>query len=198
MIPENTISKKKQMKHNRKFNCLQRNTHYEQAYLFYYQLQQQTSGSFEGLVDAKKLELVTNFSKSINEALQYARESVFPAKRYRLPQYRDDRVYGILREELIFVNFLEEMVSSIQYMLSRLETDNRLKEFRNELEHYRREHEMRGNNNQAGFVTMVLKSLDELQTSDRDHVDHILKSINQRFEVGNRLFSLIREMQNFE
>lgn len=187
-------AKKQQLQNNRHYNCAKRNQHYENSYLLFHQLQSSANRG-DDFASSGSQHLISEFSKEISNTLEFARESVFPFKRHRLLQYRDDRQYGILREELIFVSFLEEMVSSIKYMENRLETDERLHDFQEELEAYKQEHEKHGNINQAGFVTSVLNSISELKHADRDHIREIFGSINQRFQVGNKLFSLIREMQ---
>lgn len=182
---------------NRKFNCLQRNKHYEKSYMLFLQLQNNLKKASPDDQDKKipAIHSIEDFCAELKSALNFSKLATRPYNRERLKAYNVDREYGVLREEFIFVVFLEEMYSSINYILNRIKTDVELHLFAIELESYQKMHQDTGNSSQAGFVTNVLKSLGDLKDSDKNHIEKIFDSINQRYQVGNKVFSLIREMQ---
>lgn len=176
---------------NRVFHCRMRNRHYEKAYYMFHKI--------EGLVrsnpkirEIDQLPTLREFSDALLACLENAEAAVFYGKRGTIAPFRLDRQYGILREEVILVHFLRELNSSVRYILNRIETDESLQSLEEELEGYK---EQKGKEN-GGFVNRVLESLSALKETSAEEFSQIYRIIHQRYEIGNKLFSLIQELQS--
>jgi len=172
-----------------------RNRHYEMSFHTFHTLQNMihNEGKFS-LED--HFPYLEQFSNELETTLHYAREATSPANRKRIPQYRFDKEYGILQEEIILVHFLEEMNSSLRYLLNRIDTDQNLRDFEEQLQEYKAQRE-KGGSSADGFVTNVLASLSNLRENDQTKFNEVFPVLERRYQVGNQLFSLIRELQTF-
>jgi hypothetical protein len=185
----------KNMETNRRYNCQQRNHHYEKSFQIFHHLQSELRDLHQQPTMAQ-MDLLRHFNDELEVTLNYAREAIGPFYRKRLNEFRTDRKYGVLKEELLLVYFLEEMLSSTRYLLRRIQTDAKLEEFAQGLQQYKKQHEELGNDNE-GFVSHVLSTLSSMKEGNSSKFDQIIPLIHQRYQESNQLFSLLRELQNF-
>ncbi len=180
-----------QVSRNREFHCKMRNRQYERAYYHFRKLEGLAKKP-EEFRESDQLPLLREFAASVETCLEHANASVFFGKRNKLPSYSKDRNYGILQEEYILVHFLQEVLSSVLYVIRRIETDQSLQEFATNLE------TIKGDNIQPnGFVDRVLESLSALKETSADEFAQIYGILSMRFQIGNKLFSLIQDLQRF-
>lgn len=180
-----------QVSRNREFHCKMRNRQYERSYYLFRKIEglaKQTDEFHEN----DQLPLLREFATSVETCLEHANASVFFGKREKLQSYAKDRRYGILQEEYILVHFLQEVLSSVLYVIRRIETDQSLQGFAEHLE------TIKGDNAQPnGFVDRVLESLTALKDTTADEFDQIYGVLSKRYQIGNKLFSLIQDLQRF-
>ena len=143
------------------------------------------------LVDPKKRrQLMIDFYYELDTCTEYGEAAVIGAIRQKIKKYKFDKDMGILEEEIILVTFLKEMQSSVRYLLTRLETDIQLDEFESQLE------KSKGKTKpQRGFVDNLLDSLTNLKDSGKGEFEKIYQLIKHRYSIGNKLFSIICDLQ---
>lgn len=180
-----------QVSRNREFHCKMRNRQYERAYYLFRKLEGLTKHG-EEFREHDQLPILKEFASCVETCLEHANASIFYGKRNKLQSYSKDRRYGILQEEYILVHFLQEVLSSVLYVIRRIETDQSLQGFAEHLE------QIKGDTVQAnGFVDRVLESLTALKDTTADEFSQIYGDIAQRYQIGNKLFSLIQDLQRF-
>ncbi|HSQ42010.1 MAG TPA: hypothetical protein VLM37_07010 [Fibrobacteraceae bacterium] len=182
-----------QISRNREFHCKMRNRQYERAHYLFRKL--------EGLVndpdnfhENDQLPLLRELASCVETCLEHANAAVFFGKRSKLQPYGKDRRYGILQEEYILVHFLEEVLSSVLYTIRRIETDVSLQVFADGLEEFKGD---TPHPPQNGFVDRVLESLAALKNTSAEEFRQIYGVLSQRYQIGNKLFSLIQDLQRF-
>ena len=180
-----------QVSRNREFHCKTRNRQYERAYYLFRKLESLARNPDE-FRENDQMPLLKEFAEAVESCLEHANASVFFGKRAKLQPYSKDRRYGILQEEYILVHFLQEVLSSILYVIRRIETDQSLQSFAEHLEGFK------GSQTQPnGFVDRVLESLSALKETTADEFAQIYDVLSKRFQIGNKLFSLIQDLQRF-
>jgi len=180
-----------QISRNREFHCKSRNRQYERAYYLFRKLEGVAKNPAE-FHETDQLPLLKEFAASLETCLEHANASVFFGKRDKLQPYSIDRRYGILQEEYILVHFLQEVLSSVLYVIRRIETDQSLQSFAEHLQGFKGE-----NAHPNGFVDRVLESLTALKDTSADEFAQIYGVLSTRYQIGNKLFSLIQDLQRF-
>lgn len=179
-----------QVSRNREFHCKMRNRHYERSYYLFRKLES-LSHNPDDFRKADQLPALREFAQSVEACLEHANSAVFYGKRGKIAPYSQDRRYGILQEEYILVHFLQEVLSSILYVIRRLETDQSLQDFASHLEAFKNDPSPRG------FVDRVVESLSALKDTTADEFGQIYEVLARRYQIGNKLFSLIQDLQRF-
>jgi len=179
-----------QVSRNREFHCKMRNRLYERAYYLFRKIEGLAKS--DNFREEDQLPLLKEFATSVETCLEHANSSIFFGKRKKLQSYSKDRRFGILQEEYILVHFLQEVLSSILYVIRRIETDQSLQQFASHLETFKEE--QIPNN---GFVDRVLESLSALKDTSGDEFAQIYGVLATRYQIGNKLFSLIQDLQRF-
>ena len=130
------------------------------------------------------------FKSSQNTAL--SRFSTSLSKNNKISLFSKDRRYGILQEEFFLVYFLQELLATTRYIISRIETDTLLREM-----------EQKARNGQAetvhvsGFWRNLQKNLEILSSTTIREFQDLCKHIQERFQTGNSVFGTLQELQNF-
>jgi hypothetical protein len=175
---------------NREYSCTMRNQHYEKAFYIYHKLESLVKSKPEiSLKD--QVSLLLEFNAELKSCLDFAKLAVFHHKRNRIAHFKTDKTYGILQEEIILVHLLEEIQSCITFLLNRVETDESMSEFANVLESHKSNHET------DGFVNSVLTYFKETKKTGYEDFSQIYSLIRERYNIGNKLFALISELQVF-
>lgn len=177
-----------QISRNRIFNCKMRNRHYERAYYLFRKIEGVIKTNPE-IQESEQLPQLREFAEALETCLEYADASIFYGKRHKIPSYKVDRRHGLLQEEIILVIFLKEILSSVRYVINRIETDHSLQSFSDELETLKASHRA------DGFVERVLTSLTELKQTGVTEFAQIYSVIGRRYEIGNKLYGLLQEFQ---
>jgi len=180
-----------QVSRNREFHCKMRNRQYERSYYLFRKLEG-LSKNPEEFKENDQLPMLREFASSVETCLEHANACVFFGKRAKLQPYSKDRRYGILQEEYILVHFLQEVLSSVLYVVRRIETDQSLQAFATHLETFKED-----SPHPNGFVDRVLESLTALKETTADEFAQIYGVLSMRYQIGNKLFSLIQDLQRF-
>jgi len=180
-----------QVSRNREFHCRMRNRQYERSYYLFRKLEGIAKHPDE-FREHDQLPGLREFASNVETCLEHANAAVFFGKRGKLTAYSQDRRYGILQEEYILVHFLQEVLSSVLYLIRRIETDQSLQSFATHLETFKG-----GHTQPNGFVDRVLDSLSALKDTTADEFGQIYAVLSRRYMIGNKLFSLIQDLQRF-
>ena len=122
---------------------------------------------------------------------EYAADAVRGLERGRVGRFRDDRRRGVLEEEIVLQYFCEEMETQARFLRMRVETDLRIRVYR---ERIRRIRKARSRDPDArAHLPGILDSLGGLAEAELGDFRRILDMMERRFEVGDRLMQVLRD-----
>ncbi|MCL2283946.1 MAG: hypothetical protein FWC26_11585 [Fibromonadales bacterium] len=173
-----------QVMRNRTYNRQMRNLYYERSNYQFRKIKKTVNS--EATSDGHNLlpELY-EFEKLLNVCLYYARSAVASNKKEKIEPYSQDHRWGILQEEVVLVYFLEEQISSVKYIISHIETNRRIQTFANE-------------SKSDVIVHHLLSNIDELNQDTEADLCYFYDNIEKRYGIGNNLFGILQELQNFQ
>ena len=182
---------------NRAFNCRMRNRYYEEVYYAFRSLEQRLKNYENEEADNHERfytieQEIRRYEQILEKCLEYAQASVFFVNTNKISLFSKDRRYGILQEEFFLVYFLQELLATTRYIISRIETDTLLREM-----------EQKARNGQAetvhvsGFWRNLQKNLEILSSTTIREFQDLCKHIQERFQTGNSVFGTLQELQNF-
>jgi hypothetical protein len=125
------------------------------------------------------------FLELLNVCLSYAQHSIYSGKSEDVLPYSQDHHWGILQEEIVLVYFLEEQISSVKYIISHIETNRRIQDFAKK-------------SKTDVVVNHILANIDELNQDTKKNLRYFYDNIEKRYGIGNRLFGILQELQNFQ
>jgi hypothetical protein len=126
------------------------------------------------------------------EALgEYAADAVRGLKRRRVGRFRDDRARGVLEEEIVLRHFCAEMEAQARFLRTRVETDLRIRAYRERIRRIRKTYERDPDGRQ--HLPGILDSLGGLAEAELGDLHHVLDMMERRFEVGDQLMTVLRE-----
>ena len=182
---------------NRAFNCRMRNRYYEEVYYAFRALlpsdasDNKSSGGSNAVWYQNLSQEVRRYEHLITTCLEYAQAAIFYGKADYATLYSKDKRWGILQEEIFLVHFLQELLSTIRYIIARLDTDKMLQDWSNTIQ------DMKSKPVRYGFVNTIQEKLDAMSSATIDEFKDLLKHVLDRFQIGNTLFGTIPELQNF-
>ena len=182
---------------NRAFNCRMRNRYYEEVYYAFRALlpsdtsDNKSSGGSNSIWYQNLSQEVRRYEHLITTCLEYAQAAIFYGKADYATLYSKDKRWGILQEEIVLVHFLQELLSTIRYIIARLDTDKMLQDWSNTIQ------DMKSKPVRYGFVNTIQEKLDAMSSATIDEFKDLLKHVLDRFQIGNTLFGTIQELQNF-
>ena len=182
---------------NRAFNCRMRNRYYEEVYYAFRALlpsdtyDNKSSGGSNSIWYQNLSQEVRRYEHLITTCLEYAQAAIFYGKADYATLYSKDKRWGILQEEIFLVHFLQELLSTIRYIIARLDTDKMLQDWSNTIQ------DMKSKPVRYGFVNTIQEKLDAMSSATIDEFKDLLKHVLDRFQIGNTLFGTIQELQNF-
>ncbi len=171
---------------NRAFFARARDEAYRQTYLRFQELQKALKNPLNQEKEA--LRSLDAFILSLEEVFDPASEAIRGLKRRHIRMYREDPEYGILEEEVVLCHFLEEMLSNTRFLRARLNTDFKLRLYRQRLSRIQA-HAPVGD----GFISRILETVDRFQGTEWVDIGKVLEMMDQRWQVGNSLFGVIRQ-----
>jgi hypothetical protein len=121
---------------------------------------------------------------------QYATDAIRGLKRKKLGMYRTDKAFGVLEEEIVLCHFLEEMISSSRFLRKRLETDMKIRIYRERIKRFQSQ-----TPGGSGFLANILESLDSLTQSEFIEIDKLIQIMDERYRIGNKLFDIILKVR---
>jgi len=127
---------------------------------------------------------------------EYAADAVRGLQRNRVGRFRDDRERGILEEEIVLRHFCDEMETQARFLRMRVETDLRIRTYRERIRRIRKTYERDPDARQ--HLPGILDSLGGLAEAERGDIRRILDMMERRFEVGDRLMAVLKEKMRAE
>src|SRR6185436_19474253 len=97
-----------------------------------------------------------------------------------------DKSYGVLEEEIVLCYFLEEMISSSQFLKKRLETDLNMRVYRERIKRFQSQKP-----GGSGFLANILDSLDAMTQTEFVEIEKLIRIMDERYRIGNKLFDII-------
>lgn len=183
---------------NRAFNCRMRNRYYEEVYYAFRAMFPNEIANSKGSNSVADTTWFQNLSKSINHyehlittCLEYGQAAIFYGKAPTASLYSKDKRWGILQEEIFLVHFLQELLSTTRYVVSRIGTDQMLGHWVQEMQ------ELKANPVNTGYVSTIQDKLNEMNATTIDEFKDLLRHVLERFRIGNTLFGTVQELQNF-
>ncbi|MDB5049195.1 MAG: hypothetical protein JWO30_2266 [Fibrobacteres bacterium] len=169
---------------NRPFFGKMRNQNYQRAHAFFRKLQELSRQSpFQAKEMVRQLE---GYIKQLELTLQHAADAIRGLKRHKLGMYRVDKVFGVLEEEIVLTYFLEEMISSSQFLKKRLETDQKIRIYRERLKRFQLQ-----SPGGSGFLANILDSLDAMTQTEIIEIEKLINIMDERYRIGDKLFDII-------
>jgi hypothetical protein len=131
------------------------------------------------------------------EALgEYAADAVRGLKRRRVGRFRDDRARGVLEEEIVLRHFCAEMEAQARFLRTRVETDLRIRAYRERIRRIRKTYDRDPDG--RPHLPGILDSFGGLAEAELGDLHHVIEMMERRFEVGDRLMSVLREKMRLE
>ncbi len=169
---------------NRPFYGKMRNQNYQRSHQGFRTLQEQARRvPFQ---PKEMIKLLEEYIHQLDLTLQHAADAIRGLKRRRLGMYRVDKVFGVLEEEIVLCYFLEEMISSSKFLKKRLETDLKIRIYRERIRRFQGQTPGGG-----GFLTNILESLDAMTQSEFIEIEKLVQIMEDRYRIGDKLFDII-------
>lgn len=182
---------------NRAFNCRMRNRYYEEVYYAFRSLlpadstADSTGNDMDPAWFQNLSEQVRQYERLITKCLEYAQAAIFYGKADYATLYSKDKRWGILQEEIFLVHFLQELLSTIHYIITRIDTDQMLQKWSTSIQ------DMKAKPVGNGFVSSIQEKLSAMSAATIEEFKDLLKHVLDRFQIGNTLFGTVQELQNF-
>ncbi len=181
---------------NRAFNCKMRNRYYEEVYYAFRALEP----VLEDLSSSENRELwysqmslhIQKYESILSTCLEYAQAAIFYGKHDKLTYYNKDKRWGVLQEEVFMVNFLQELLSTIRYISSRIETDYILQELDISMQL-----KLETKKEDSGFISHLQKNLLALNKAMVKELLDLTNHLKDRFQIGNTVFGILQDLQHF-
>lgn len=169
---------------NRPFFGKMRNTNYQKAHAFFRRLQELSrQNPFQ---PKEMIRLLEDYIRQLELTLQHASDAIRGLKRRKLGMYRVDKVFGVLEEEVVLTYFLEEMISSSRFLQKRLETDLKIKIYRERIKRFQSQ-----TPGGSGFLANILESLDAMTHAEFIEIEKLILIMEERYRIGDKLFDII-------
>jgi hypothetical protein len=169
---------------NRPFFGKMRNQNYQRAHALFKKLQQLARQN-----PFQPKEMIRQFEEYIAQlelTHQHASDAIRGLKRRKLGMYRVDKVFGVLEEEVVLTYFLEEMISSSRFLKKRLETDLKIKIYRERIKRFQSQ-----TPGGSGFLANILESLDAMTQTEFIEIEKLIQIMEERYRIGDKLFDII-------
>ncbi len=171
---------------NRSYYKQMRNQYFERAKAFGIELKTNIA-LFQGKQIYRIAEQFQNFIDLMKSAHYYAKESLRGYQRKILLPYSEDKKYGVLEEEVIFLYFIEEIYSSSIYLKNRIESDIKLKHYRD----YIKSKEFPAI--EKGFLANILSTVKLDELTEEEEIIKMFEFILKRFEILSNIYSIIKQ-----
>lgn len=180
------IKKPKYLKINRKFHWEQRSHSFKEFQKSLHRLNLDLNNVLDPIVlgDLKTLE------QNLILCLEHSRSAINGAKRGYFAAYREDPKLGIMEEEHLLVNILEEVLQSSRYLKSRIETEHQLDEYRKSLHNSK---DASIGQDYKGFLSDLMTSLDDLSSTAKPEILQIFSIIIERSRIAEFLFHQLNQ-----
>jgi hypothetical protein len=173
-----------QVMRNRTYNRQMRNLYYEKANYRFRKIKKAVDSEAPPN-ESNLLPELYDFQELLDVCLSYAKHAVYSGKSEKLMPYSQDHQWGVLQEEIVLVYFLEEQISSVKYIISHIETNKRIQAFAKKSE-------------SDVIVNHILANIEELNKETEKDLLYFYDNIEKRYEIGNKLFGILQELQNFQ
>jgi len=173
-----------QIMRNRTYNCHMRNLYYEKSSYQFRRIKKSIYPKKQ-THETEQLPEIHKFEEFLNVCLAYARAAVYSGKFEKILPFSQDHRWGILQEEILLVHFLEEQLSSVKYIISRIEINMKIQDFADK-------------NKIDVLVNHILYNINELNKNAEEDLRYFYDKIEKRYTVGNKLFGYLQELQNFQ
>lgn len=169
---------------NRPFFGRMRNQNYQRSHLLFQKMQALAHAS--PFQVKEMIRLLEEYIRQLEVTLQHAADAIRGLKRRKLGMYRIDKIFGVLEEEIVLCYFLEEMISSSQFLKKRLETDGKIRIYRERLKRFQLQRP-----GGSGFLSNILDSLDEMTHTEIIEIEKLILIMEERYRIGDKLFDII-------
>lgn len=130
--------------------------------------------------------LLDEYIRQLGVTFQYASDAIRGLKRRKLGMYKVDKAFGVLEEEIVLCYFLEEMISSSEFVRKRLETDLKIRVYRERIKRF--QSQAPGG---SGFLSNILESLDAMTQTEFIAIERLIDIMAERYRIGDKLFDII-------
>ena len=162
-----------------------RNFYYEKAWKLFQELEIAVKNAIPE-TSARLIDQIDRYSEALEIANEYARNAIRGNTRKKLKSFREDQSLGIMEEEVVFVGFLEELLSSGAYVRDRIDTNSNVRRYMEAIKG--REY---GGTDKKGFISNIVTSIEADQKTDKEEILQIIKFIRARFRTANNIFSVL-------
>ena len=178
------IPPSQQVMRNRTYNRHMRNLYYEKSNYQFRRIKKIMD--FETVHKGQKLlpELY-ELMEHLNVCLSYAKLAIYCSKSEKIIPYSQDHRWGILQEEILLVYFLEEQISSTEYIVNHIKINGKIQAFAKKSE-------------SDVVVHHILSNIDELNQDTENDLRYFCNNIEKRYKIGNKMFGILQELQSFQ
>lgn len=134
--------------------------------------------------------LLNKFNDSLATSADFARESIAGMPLHALPTSKIKTLSGppqYFKEEILFINVLEELISSSRFLLNRFNTIHELGEYRKKIREL-----LATYGRHKGYLSKILEFLDENQKAEDEEIKQIVCLIKERTLLSRRIFDIIK------
>jgi hypothetical protein len=169
---------------NRPFFGKMRNQNYQQSQIFFQKIQALSRQM--PFQPKDMIRLLDEYIRQLELTLQHASDATRGLKRRKIGMYRIDKIFGVLEEEIVLCYFLEEMISSSLFLKKRLETDGKIRIYRERLKRFQSQ-----SPGGSGFLANILESLDAMTQTEIIEIEKLVQIMEERYRIGDKLFDII-------
>jgi hypothetical protein len=132
------------------------------------------------------LDKLRDFCNTINTTCNYARQAVSPAPAGYTGSGENEPAY--LKEEILFIHLLDEMLSSCVFLTTRLNTIQVLLQYKKKISALPRHKDI-----EKGYISKILAVIDEGQKTEAEEIKHLIALIKKRVRLASRIFTTFKK-----
>lgn len=145
------------------------------------------------VLQAETINNLETLSSNLELCLEHSRSAINGAKRGYFLAYREDPKLGIMEEEHLLVNILEEVLQSAKFLKSRIDTEHQMLEYRKSIQKHKSTELA---SDYKGFLFDLMNSLDELSSTAKPEILQIFSIIIDRSRIAEFLFQQLNQQTN--
>jgi len=173
-------------KRNRGFYRRIRNLNFEKSLQLFQEVHQKLH-SYEIQDSNTVLKPLKKFMMQLSRTHDYANAAIRGFRQKKLSSYREDKLLGVMEEEMVLLHFISEMLLSCQYLIGRIESDANILDYRQDIQ--KRETDLI---KKGGFLQSIYRSIDASMVTAKEEIQDLARLLSHRMAVTSEIYTIIK------